>query len=79
MTKRPNISSLAPLILGGVVSDVFSGQKPSFSSFGVAYVPEAIGTQVKLPEVSGNPIQQHLMDSVLQSMEYRLNQFDTAR
>ena len=58
---------------------MFTDQKPNFSSFGIAYVPEAVGTQVKLPEVSGNPLQLHYMDSVLTSMEYRLNQFGAPR
>ena len=60
------------------MGDEFAGRKPSFSSFGIAYVPEAIGTQTKLPGVSGNPVRLHLMESVLQSMEYRLNQFSAS-
>jgi hypothetical protein len=65
------------LALSGVVSNVFAGTKPDLNSFGVAYLPEAIGIQKELPAVNlqgeplgyfgrlGNTLPLHYMDSGL--------------
>jgi hypothetical protein len=75
-------TSFKTVIAGvGVVGDLINGRPANFSSFGVAYVPEAIGTRYPIPAVdlAGRPmsyldtwtnsVSLHGMDYVLQSLQ----------
>lgn len=69
-----------------MAADLFQGQKADFSSFGVAYVPEAAGRRVELTAVNQegeklgmfgrlwNTGSLHKIDNVIKSLEYEIKQ-----
>ncbi|MBK8525112.1 MAG: hypothetical protein IPL58_14365 [Betaproteobacteria bacterium] len=70
--------------LGGVIGDVFSGERPSFSSVGLPIVASAPGTRVEMPafNLAGqqlgvwdrltDTVSLHFMDYALKSMQTQL-------
>lgn len=70
--------------LGGVIGDVFSGERPGFSSFGLPIVASAPGTRVEMPafNLAGqqlgawdrltDTVSLHFMDYALKSMQTQL-------
>jgi YD repeat-containing protein len=73
------------LAVVGVVGDLVEGERPDSYSFGLAYVPEAVGTRVALPALNaqgeelgvlgrlGNTVSLHSIGSVLQSIQNQYN------